>query len=542
MSPPDGPGTPVTLSIQMVATMSVSSERVTLDHGRRLPRGSRRGSLFVFATVSLMFLLILGLTSIQVAQTGYVQARIARNSTQSIDLAEAAADSAESYLRSLTSPPTFSATGGHQSYPLDGTTINLTYGSCKAVMYYDPGNINTWQKVYVIDATGTTTTGNVTRHVIARIRQQSFALYSYFTDQEKSSIDNSTIYFFSRDAVHGPVHSNDQIHISWDRTDTTPIFYGTVSSANSSISWSGSGTPSGASDWTHISQGGQASFTLGVDAISLPANTNGQQYAAWGATSGFPTTAGSYLPLSTGTATSGIYVVGDCTVAFSVDASGNQVITVVANSKTYVYTMNLTAQTTTVKVGTAAATTYSGLPNGMLYTSGNITSISGTLADNLVSGTSVIRRNSWTVATDVLNGKDITITNNLSYATLPDDTLPDTDTHNTHAATLGLVGDQIKLDTSCPSNETITAAMLCGCSSTTTGTFYNTTYNSSLKNTLTVIGGITQKKRGPIGTLNGNTLTEGYAKNYVYDSRMMDNPPPCFPMTPQYDLISWQYK
>lgn len=88
-------------------------------------------------------------------------------------------------------------------------------------------------------------------------------------------------------------------------------------------------------------------------------------------------------------------------------------------STTKTITANLETNTTTVKVGTTT-TTYFGLPNGVIYSTGNITSLKGTLANNYVSGSNIVQRNSWTVATDVNAGKDVTITDNLSYKTAPD--------------------------------------------------------------------------------------------------------------------------
>ena len=51
---------------------------------------------------------------------------------------------------------------------------------------------------------------------------------------------------------------------------------------------------------------------------------------------------------------------------------------------------------------------------------------------------------------------------------------------------------------------------------------------------------IIQKARGPVGTISGGTISTGYAKDYYYDPRLADNPPPYFPTTGSYDLISWK--
>lgn len=45
-------------------------------------------------------------------------------------------------------------------------------------------------------------------------------------------------------------------------------------------------------------------------------------------------------------------------------------------------------------------------------------------------------------------------------------------------------------------------------------------------NTLTVLGGIIQYFRGPVGTSLNGVVATGYVKNYNYDSRLQYNPPP----------------
>lgn len=56
-------------------------------------------------------------------------------------------------------------------------------------------------------------------------------------------------------------------------------------------------------------------------------------------------------------------------------------------------------------------------------------------------------------------------------------------------------------------------------------------YQSGLKGTLSLYGGITQYRRGPVGTFNGSTgeRVSGYLKNYDYDTRLEAMAPPYFP-------------
>ena len=67
-------------------------------------------------------------------------------------------------------------------------------------------------------------------------------------------------------------------------------------------------------------------------------------------------------------------------------------------------------------------------------------------------------------------------------------------------------------------------------------------WQSSMKGTLNVLGGIIQKNRGPVGTFNINTNSKvsGFTKNYVYDERLRTMPPPFFPTTEDFVPVSWR--
>lgn len=491
------------------------------------------GYIFVFSLIVMLMLYILGLTSIQVAGNGLQMANRQRRLAEALNNAEAGADAAEAYLRSLSSPPTATVTLAKTNYG---------GGSYQPTIVYDSGNAGNWLKKFKVVSVGAGSNG-ATRTVTMQLRQQSFSLYAYFTDFEESPAGD-TIWFFARDRLRGPVHTNDQFHIAWDKTATSPIFYDTVSSTSTSVDWGANGAPSSTTDWQRIFSSGKTAFTTGVDRIELPDSTNKQQVAAWGAESGFPTTNGITIPNAGGAVSAGIYIRGDATVAFSLETgTGNQVITITQGSTTKIITVNLASQTTAVKVG-STTTNYTGVPNGCIYSTGNITSLKGELADSYYSGTSVIRHNAWTVATDVVGGKDITLTDSLKYHTEPDATKPATDTKNLASPTLGLVAQNITLAAGCPSDVTLDGVVLAGGKNTTSGSFSYASWNTTKKNNLNLLGGIIQKRRGPVGTFNQstNTLSTGYNKNYNYDPRMVDSPPPFFPTTGQYDVLSWQYK
>jgi hypothetical protein len=57
--------------------------------------------------------------------------------------------------------------------------------------------------------------------------------------------------------------------------------------------------------------------------------------------------------------------------------------------------------------------------------------------------------------------------------------------------------------------------------------------------TLTVLGGVQQYQRGPVGTISGGQISSGFNKNYRYDTRLMVDSPPLYPTTGSYEVLSW---
>lgn len=57
--------------------------------------------------------------------------------------------------------------------------------------------------------------------------------------------------------------------------------------------------------------------------------------------------------------------------------------------------------------------------------------------------------------------------------------------------------------------------------------------------TLTLLGGVQQYQRGPVGTFGGGGIVSGFQKNYRYDNRLMIDSPPLYPTTGSYEVLSW---
>jgi hypothetical protein len=492
--------------------------------------------MLIWALTALFVLLTLGAVSLEIAMQSLWRARTKQDTVVAQNLAEAAADSAEAWLRAQNYPPV----GSSPIDPLGGTQT-LTSGTYRAQILPYPGNATAWRKRYTIVGTGISKLHARTSTVRMQVQQQSFALYSYFTDREVSSISTGTIWFIPTDRLYGPIHTNDQFHIVWSATATNPIFYGTVSSVATATDWNPS-TPNTAADWKKVFLGGQDAFTTGTDYIALPPVSAFQKNAAWGAETGFPTTTGVYVPVTGSQMTGGIYVVGDSTVTFSANGTVGQTVSVVQSTERWDINTNLSGNSTTVLYYTMPSSTWvlqtttvnAGLPNGVVYSTGNITSLSGTLVDNIQDGSQVLTRNAWTVCTDLAALKNITITGNIEYATHPNPDQPATYIDNLKAACLGIVGNDVIVNT------TANTVRIDG-TTLANGSFYNYYWNSGVpKGALTISGGLIQQKRGPVGRFSGSTLTSGYSKDYHYDSRMAYYPAPFFPTTGQFDILSWQ--
>ena len=69
-------------------------------------------------------------------------------------------------------------------------------------------------------------------------------------------------------------------------------------------------------------------------------------------------------------------------------------------------------------------------------------------------------------------------------------------------------------------------------------------HTGSPRGTLSVRGGIVQQYRGPVGTgvLSGDgvIILTGYSKDYGYDWRLLDTPPPGYLLTGSYSQLSWR--
>lgn len=151
--------------------------------------------------------------------------------------------------------------------------------------------------------------------------------------------------------------------------------------------------------------------------------------------------------------------------------------------------------------------------NGALFVNNGALTISGTLNGKLTAGSS----------------GDIKIPSSVIYANDPRINPASTDT-------LGLISEQdVVISSGAPTNVEIDASIM----ALNTSFMLENWWTGGAKGTLSVFGGIIQNERGPVGTFSGNTKVSGYSKDYDYDTRLLNSPPPFVPTTGDYITLVW---
>jgi hypothetical protein len=154
--------------------------------------------------------------------------------------------------------------------------------------------------------------------------------------------------------------------------------------------------------------------------------------------------------------------------------------------------------------------------NGALFVDGGDVNVSGVLNGRLSIGTN----------------RNIVVVNNITYA-------DDPRTHPASDDMLGLIAEKdVVISQNAPYNVEVDASMLALGNSFLVENWWGI----PVKGTLTLYGGIIQRERGPVGTFSSSTgqKLSGYSKDYHYDTRLIDSPPPFYPTTGDYISLSWK--
>ncbi len=549
--------------------------------------------------------------TLSVSSNGLTSAARLTQTTQAFTLAESGVEVTMQWLHSLSGPPAMNS-----AFPLPkfnagpgsaGAVYALNGGTFTVIIYPDDanhvtgaslGSVTTTPKRYYVQSTGSY--AGITQIVRAYITQTSFGKYALFTDH-----DPPNLYLVGGlHSFDGPTHFNGSdgkpTNVVW--ADGKPLFNFNGPDAftySGSVAWfhnstSNSAAPVTASDFQSVASVGVQGVNK-TDPILMPQNSLKQQYAAWGASyvdstntspSGAPTAAtASGITVSPG---GGIYIhcknsanktdvpadntkpVNDVQqMILSVDASGNQVITIDQNDDSGVLTRTkITLDKTTSPGVTHIATgpangTLAALPdvagttNGVVYCDGNIgatqdlaTSIDGNGRPYAPPGTNmnvpgkglsgtIADGQALTISTDATS-KNVNLNGSVTYSTprardANGKFLPETDPANANflskAGTLGIVASAVQLvnndssgqrlgdiemDATVLAQDTLKAIdynAYCSDTNSTNslGSYSNngTTYYYHWvrqPHKFWCMGGEIVADRGPLGAINGNTL------------------------------------
>lgn len=544
---------------------------------------NRRGSSLLFTLMVLMVLTVAGMGICTTAVQALNVTKTSRGSGEAFNLAETGAELGVRWLRGQASGPV-----GLTSFDPFGGRVSYAGGAYRVRISNIPGDASTGLRRYRIAADGYS--GERVESIEVHVQEASFGRYAYFTDAERAPDSASTLWFTPHQVVDGPVHSNNELArdfaINWQNS-TAPIFTDTLSSASGDILWEPY-QPQTEAEWALIFQDGSRGYRLGVGKIPLPASSAKQRNAAWGDTTGFPTAEGVYVPNDGSKTLAGIYVEGSPKVTFTDDLglqrieiqllmlggdsgkkaarrqrSYERILKRLERAKsdrkrrrleriikkilgqllqTWHITVDHQTNTTRIQYGDNDIT-YLGTTNGVLYSTKSISGLEGTLSDNVLGPNGLAaKRNAWTVATDVADGNRITITNDLTYTTGPDQAYPWNDSANQRAASLGIISNEIVISKTAPAYLSIDALILAGGDGTTTGSFYADGWDTRGIGELRLNGGVIQKYRGPLGALSAATgqQSSGFAQIYKYDRRATIAPPPYFPTTGKYERLGWR--
>jgi len=306
---------------------------------------------------------------------------------------------------------------------------------------------------------------------------------SYYDPGPPSSPSSGcSIEFNGSDVLDGPVFSNDTF-----RTCGSPGFESTVESGNSNVAAGYVEAPSCSSPTP------PSAFQDGVP--TLVANTPPQQT----------------IPNSTIAAAlaDGCEFNGSVTLALTAQTSSTPPTTKVAWSGGTL----APGSASWCGSGPSGTITVSAMTAGLIYATTNVT-LSGSMTGGL----------------DIMAGNNITLTGNVTYPAANIVTAAN-QTESDPSDALGLVAvNFIQLSPPAPGNPpagmTVDAAIL-----SLTDSFYLPNWGSApVYGNLNVFGSIAQDFRGPVATVssNGSTITNGFAKNYHYDTSLQTLWPPYF--------------
>lgn len=508
------------------------------------------GTLILVFVVSSFGIALLTMTRNEIKSSALQKA-----STETFYIAESGIEHAISYLENLGTTPNFPST--HYLTEENDHYIDIGNGKYKASIQ----SATTFS--YIINSVGerpwNNISGKISKTIECKVILENFAMYAYFSNKETFPDDiyppygGRKIWFYGKDIIKGPLHSNDRIHIAG-----SPTFKGKVTSSydgdweayDSQTNPHFEGDPPYLGGVNEIPLPTYREITLATDANSLQRIAAGSQDFIENHVKG--ALKGAYVPDDGFNVTDGIWVYGKVeTLVLGIDSQGNSQIIIIQtggiNKTTTITTIEtpVTIEGTTYPSGTTlvdvykgATHTYSnpnGFHNGVLFVNGEIKNLRSTAGDGGVKGKlTIASNNTITIGNDILYKTRIENENCFipeegeNFPNFPD--------------SLGLVSEEnIMVADGAPHNIEINAIMMALETS-----FYYEGWKHNKQGVLKVHGSFIQRQRGPVGTFSSWGKVSGYTKDYIFDTRMsIGNPklgealPPYFPTTGKYIQLYW---
>ncbi|MDD5166139.1 MAG: hypothetical protein PHQ57_01975, partial [Candidatus Omnitrophica bacterium] len=274
-------------------------------------------------------------------------------------------------------------------------------------------------------------------------------------------------------------------------------------------------------------------FSRGVDTITLPSEVTQQDLKdeATGEQDDTSWANGIYVPRDvSNNVAGGIYIKGDASTLTMSVVSGQPVYTITQGGNTKKVTVDYANNRTTVaNVSGSGGTppgTYTGIPNGVgnegiiVYDQGNISNFSGTVEAN-------------TKATVTSSGS-ISISSHVMYQNYHSGSTPDAIGYTNTLGILAWDGD-VSISTSAPPDLNIHGIVMAPGQGHVFKVDSHDDRRRGSRGTVTLLGGVISDYYGAFNTFSGTTVVSGYARNFVYDSRMLEGgTPPYFPYLTNY--------
>lgn len=282
----------------------------------------------------------------------------------------------------------------------------------------------------------------------------------------------------------------------------------------------------------------QERASLGLDSTNTTAPTNNETCTAIAKPvpcANVPT--GVYVPTSGGKPSGGIFIQGDGQAKLSVVA-GKQIYTLTDSAGVItVVTVDYVAKTTVVVSG-AKTTALAGVPNGQLYVSGKLTSLSGPTRTipipNPAPSESVPTQIPPAIASgsqlNIAAGQGVTVTGDITYQDDPRSV-------STATNILGIISGtgNVNIGTAAPNDVYLQAAILTGV--TDTGLGVDNYNQGGARGAIHLLGSLAEESDQLRGVVNQNgTAVAGFSDDLHFDRRFTNGTfaPPFFPTSTKF--------